>query len=207
MTRIETLEDVAEGVAWLAARDPGMARIAQTLPLPPLRRRPPGYAALLQIITGQQVSTASAAAIWARLEDAGLTEPNEVLKGGEEALRSCGLSRPKIRYALAIAERAPDFAALARQPGEEVIAALIALPGIGRWSAEIYALSALGHGDVLPAGDLALQEATRLLYGLDARPGEADLRARGLLWSPWRSIAARQLWSWYRAETKREGLQ
>ncbi|KAA2317384.1 DNA-3-methyladenine glycosylase 2 family protein [Pseudooceanicola sediminis] len=196
---------LGEGVAWLAAHDAGMARIAAMLPLPPLRRRPEGFATLLHAITGQQVSTASAAAIWARVEGAGLITPEAVLTAGEAGLRAVGLSRPKIRYALAIAASGTDFDALATLPDEDVISSLVALPGIGRWSAEIYATTALGRADILPAGDLALQEAARLLYRLDARPGELAFRAMGQAWSPWRGVAARMLWSFYRAEKNREG--
>ncbi|WP_010139861.1 DNA-3-methyladenine glycosylase family protein [Oceanicola sp. S124] len=201
---LDDIDTLARGAAWLAATDPGLARIAT--PLPPLRRRAPGFATLLQAIIGQQVSTASAAAIWARLEGAGLTAPAPVAAAGEEGLRACGLSRPKIRYALALAGAGTDFDALADLPDEEVIARLVALPGIGRWTAEIYATVALGRADVIPAGDLALQEATRLLYGLSERPSEAALRDRALAWSPWRGVAARLLWAHYAVEKKREGV-
>ncbi|QPM89894.1 DNA-3-methyladenine glycosylase family protein [Pseudooceanicola algae] len=205
--RILTDEAVlAEGMTWLAARDAGMARIAATLPPPPLRRRAEGFATLLQAITGQQVSTASAAAIWGRVEQAGLTTPQAVMTAGEEGLRAIGFSRPKIRYALALAEAEMDFPALAALPDDSVLARLTALPGIGRWTAEIYATTALGRADILPAGDLALQEATRLLYGLQDRPAEAALRARGTAWSPWRGVAARMLWAWYGAEKRREAM-
>ncbi|NIZ10812.1 DNA-3-methyladenine glycosylase [Pseudooceanicola sp. HF7] len=197
---------LARGRDWLAEHDAGLRRVAQGLPLPPLRRRPEGYATLLQAIVGQQVSTAAAAAIWSRLESAGLITPQAVLASGEEGLRAAGLSRPKIRYALGIAGSGMDFAALAQLGDQQVIAELTALPGIGLWTAEIYATTALGRADILPAGDLALQEATRLLYGLNDRPAEAALRERALLWSPWRGVAARMLWSYYRAEKQREGI-
>lgn len=206
LTLLEDKAILGQGVAWLAARDDGMARIATDLPLPPLRRKPQGFASLLNTVTGQQVSTASAAAIWGRIEGAGLVTPEAVLAAGEEGLRAVGLSRPKIRYALAIAASGMDFAGLAALPDDEVIARLVALPGIGRWSAEIYATTALGRADILPAGDLALQEAARLLYRLDARPTELAFRAMGQAWSPWRGVAARLLWSFYRAEKNKEGL-
>ncbi|WP_193083580.1 DNA-3-methyladenine glycosylase family protein [Pseudooceanicola spongiae] len=206
MILLESEAVLAQGVAWLADHDAGMAQIAASLPLPPLRRKPQGFASLLNAITGQQVSTASAAAIWGRIEAAGLITPEAVLLAGEDGLRAVGLSRPKIRYALAIAASGLDFASLADLPDEEVIARLVALPGIGRWSAEIYATTALGRPDILPAGDLALQEAARLLYRLDARPKELAFRAMGQAWSPWRGVAARLLWSFYRAETNKEGL-
>ncbi|MBC7477867.1 MAG: DNA-3-methyladenine glycosylase 2 family protein, partial [Pseudorhodobacter sp.] len=87
-----------------------------------------------------------------------------------------------------------------------VVAALVAVPGIGRWTAEIYAMFALGRADVFAPGDLALQEAARLLFELDKRPSEKELRAMSLAWSPWRSVAARILWAYYRVAKSREGI-
>ena len=204
MTRlIDTVEDIAEGAAALAALDPAFARLAKLTP--PLRRRPAGFATLFQAIVGQQVSTASAAAIWARVEAGGLTTPAAVLDAGEEGLRAAGLSRPKIRYALALAGAEPAYEAHPDMPEAAVIADLIRIPGIGLWTAEIYALSALGRADVFPAGDLALQEAARILYDLEARPDERTLRAMAQRWSPWRAVAARLLWELYRVEKQREG--
>lgn len=200
---IATPGDIAAGIAALAAHDPGMARIAHLAP--PLRRRPPGFATLLQAIVGQQVSTASAAAIWARVDGAGLTDPQAVITAGEAGLRAAGLSRPKIRYALALAGAGIDYGALDAAPDDAVIATLTAVPGIGRWTAEIYLLSAMGRPDILPAGDLALQEAARILYHLTDRPDEKALRRMAEDWAPWRAIAARFLWEFYRAEKQREG--
>ncbi|MGI3167959.1 DNA-3-methyladenine glycosylase family protein [Pseudooceanicola sp. C21-150M6] len=204
MSRIDTVEDITRGAHALAAADPAFAPL--TTYVPPLRRRPSGFATLLQAIVGQQVSTASAAAIWARVEAAGLTEPEAVEAAGEAGLRSLGFSRPKIRYALALATARLDFDALDRLEDEAVIASLTALPGIGRWTAEIYALTALGRADVFPAGDLALQEAARILYQLDARPDERELRQMALEWAPWRAVAARLLWEHYRLSKQREGI-
>lgn len=204
MTRlIGTEADIAEGTVALAAIDPAFAALAQLTP--PLRRRPAGYATLLQAIVGQQVSTASAAAIWARVAEAGLTDPQAARTAGVEGLRAVGLSRPKVRYALALADAALDYGAHEKMEDAAVIADLIRVPGIGRWTAEIYALAALGRPDVFPAGDLALQEAARILYDLDARPDERQLRAMAERWSPWRAVAARLLWELYRIEKQREG--
>lgn len=203
---IETPEDVAEGAAWLAARDEGMDRAFARCGVPPLRRRADGFGTLLQAVVGQQVSTASAAAIWARMEAAGLVVSDAVAAASEEELRFVGLSRPKMRYARGIAGAGLDFQALRDLPDAEVLARLVALPGIGPWTAEIYALTALGRADVFPPGDLALQEAARMLYGLEARPNAAELRNMALGWSPWRAVAARLLWAWYRAEKSREGI-
>lgn len=204
---IEGPEDLAEGAAWLVAREPRFGpALAETGPLP-LRRQPGGFAALLDTIMAQQVSVASADAIWRRLQAAGLTEAAAVAAADEAALRACGLSRQKIRYALGLARAGVDFDALARAPDEAVIAALVALPGVGRWTAEIYAMFSLGRADVFAAGDLALQEAARMLFDLPARPDDRALRALAADWSPWRAVAARALWAYYRARKSREGIR
>lgn len=202
--RIDTTQDIAEGAAALANLDPAFAKL--TTLSPPLRRRPAEFATLMQAIVGQQVSTASAAAIWSRVTEAGLDSPDAVIAAGEDGLRAVGLSRPKTRYALALANSGLTFDPADPRPDEEVIADLTRIPGIGRWTAEIYALSALGRADVFPAGDLALQEAARILYDLEARPDERTLRTLAERWSPWRAVAARLLWEFYRAQKQREGM-
>ena len=202
---LDTEADLAEGVAWLRTADP---RLAPALALPlPLRRRPGGYRELLWAITGQQLSTASAAACWARIEAAGFDQPMRVAGASEETLRAAGFSRQKARYARALAAAEIDYPGLAELPDAEVVAILTAVPGIGRWTAEIYLAFSLGRADVLPAGDLALQEAARHLLGYDARPSERDLRAIAAAWSPWRGVAARALWAYYRVVTNREGTR
>lgn len=198
---------VLEGADWLARQDPRFAQaLLATGPLP-LRRREGGFAALLDAIVGQQVSVASATAIWGRLLSAGLTDADAVGAASDEALRACGLSRQKIRYARALAAATLDFDALPVLPNETVIATLVALPGIGRWTAEIYAMFSLGRADVFAPGDLALQEAAKLLFGLEARPTERQLRTMAEAWSPWRAVAARLLWSYYRVAKSREGIK
>ncbi len=198
---------VEEGAKWLAANDPVMRHIlSQTGPLP-LRRSSDGYAALLDAIVGQQVSTASARAIWGRLEAAGLTDPDRVAATSEVDLRALGLSRQKARYARALAEARLDYDALRAAPDAHVLATLTAVTGIGRWTAEIYAMFALGRADVFASGDLALQEAARLAYGLPARPSAKVLAQMAEGWSPWRAVAARALWSYYRVAKAREGIR
>jgi DNA-3-methyladenine glycosylase II len=198
--------DVAEGADWLAARCPRMARaLAQTGPLP-LRRRPDGFAALFHAIVSQQVSVASANAIWARVEDAGLTRPEAVREVGSERLCALGLSRQKVRYAQALADARIDYEVLRSLPDAAVIETLVEVPGIGAWTAEIYAMFSLGRADVFAPGDLALQEAARALYDLAARPTPAGLREMARDWSPWRSVAARLLFAYYRTVRQREGI-
>ena len=203
---IETDAHVAEGAVWLARRCPRMAMaLSRTGPLP-LRRKPDGFSELLSAIVSQQVSLASARAIWARLEAAGMTDVAHVVSATDTELRALGLSRQKARYAQALAQADIDYEALRRLPDEEVIQTLVRVPGVGRWTAEIYAMFNLGRADVFAAGDLALQEAARGLYGLDTRPTERDLRAMAEHWSPWRSVAARLLFAYYRVIKGREGI-
>ena len=204
---IETPACIAEGAAWLATREPRFAAAMRLTGPPPLRRRPHGFDALLDAILGQQVSTASAAAIRARLDAAGLTGEAAVAQAGDDTLRACGLSRQKVRYARALAEARLPYTRLRAAPTEEVIATLTALPGIGRWTAEIYAMFSLGRADVFAPGDLALQESARLLFELPERPTEKALRQMSEDWSPWRAVAARLLWAYYRVAKEREGIR
>ena len=204
---IETPDCVAEGAAWLAARDPRLAAaLDETGPLP-LRRRPDGFAQLLSAIVSQQVSVASANAIWTRMKDAGLTGPRKIKWATDDDLRAAGLSRQKIRYARALADARIDYAALRSTPTDQVVATLVEVPGIGIWTAEIYAMFSLGRADVFAPGDLALQEAARILFDLPDRPKDRALRQMAEDWSPWRSVAARLLWAYYRVAKDREGIR
>ncbi|MBM9593060.1 DNA-3-methyladenine glycosylase family protein [Roseitranquillus sediminis] len=204
---IETPACVAEGAAWLAAAEPRFARaLERTGPLP-LRRRQDGFRPLLSAIVSQQVSVAAADAIWARLETARLTGPRAIVVASDEELRACGLSRQKIRYARALAQARLPYRSLRDASDEEVVAALVEVPGIGRWTAEIYAMFSLGRADVFAPADLALQEAARLLFELEARPTERELREMAAPWSPWRAVAARLLWAYYRVAKEREGIR
>lgn len=203
---IETDADVAEGAAWLAAREPRFAWALEQTGQLPLRRRSGGFPAMLQAICGQQLSVASAAAVWDKLNAAGLTELGPVQQADFDDLRACGLSRPKIRYVQALADAGIDYPALATMPEEQAIATLTAVKGIGLWTAEIYLKFAIGRADVIAAGDLALQEAARVLFDLPDRPTDKELRALAEPWSPWRSVAARILWAYYRVAKRREGI-
>ena len=204
---IETDADVAEGAAHLAAREPRFAAaLALTGPLP-LRRRADGFETLFSAIVSQQVSTAAATAIWNRLAALGATDPAGLLAATDEALRAAGLSRQKVAYGRAIAAGGLDFAALRALPDEAIVAELTRIKGIGVWTAEIYAMFSLGRADVFAPGDLALQDAAHRLFELDARPTEKALREMSLAWSPWRSVAARLLWAYYRHVNQREGVR
>lgn len=203
---IETEEDIAEGCAWLSAREPRFADAIALAGRPPLRRRPGGFDALLRAICSQQLSVKAADAVWARLAAMGAERPGVLLAATDDALRAAGLSRQKIAYARALAEADLDYAALARMPEEEAVATLTAVKGVGVWTAEIYLKFAVGRADVFAGGDLGLQEGARLLLGLLERPGEKRLRALAEPWSPWRAVAARILWSYYGHLKRREGV-
>jgi DNA-3-methyladenine glycosylase II len=204
---IKTPDCVAEGAQWLSETCPKMAHAIRLSGPLPLRRKPDGFAELLSAIVSQQVSVASANAIWGRMKAAKLTGPRKVLWASDDDLRAVGLSRQKVRYAKALAEARIDYAALRDAPTEQVIATLIEVPGIGVWTAEIYAMFSLGRADVFAPGDLALQEAARVLYDLPERPKEKVLREMSEAWSPWRSVAARALWAYYRVVKERDGVR
>ena len=203
---IETQACVAEGAQYLAARCERMAAALEAVGEVPLRRRDDGFGALLSAIVSQQVSVASAAAIWGRLEAAGLVDVASVRAARDEDLRGCGLSRPKVRYARALAQAEVHYGALRVASDAQVVAELTQVAGIGRWTAEVYAMLSLGRADVFAAGDLALQEAARMLYGLEVRPSEAELRRMAQDWAPWRAVAARLLWAYFRVAKQREGI-
>ena len=174
---------IAEGLDWLCARQPGFAAARDVAGSVPLRLLPDGFGALVDAIVSQQVSVASARAIHARLQAAGLVEAAAIAQASDEDLRGCGLSRPKMRYLRALADADLPFESLRALPDEEVIAALVALPGVGRWTAEVYAMLSLGRADVFAPGDLALQEAARGIFALEARPAERALREMAAAWS------------------------
>jgi DNA-3-methyladenine glycosylase II len=208
---IACADSLGEGVAALQALDP------KTIPLlleiggpPPLRRREPGFAGLAAIIVSQQVSVASAAAIFGRVEARfrPLTA-KAVLAADESDLRACGLSGPKLR-ALVSAARAVadglDLIGLAALPAPEAHRALVAVKGVGPWTADIFLLFCLGHPDAFPAGDLAMQEAAKLALGLKTRPDAAKLEKLAERWRPLRGVAARMLWAYYQAVKTRAGV-
>jgi len=198
--RVQTLK---RGLAALAAADPALARAVDEAGPPAFDLRPEGFETLVRAIVAQQVSAASARAIFARLCEAvqPLT-PAQFLAAGPDVIRACGFSRPKIGYATALAERILDgrlpIEGLRDMDDAAVTAALTAVPGIGAWSAEVYMIFAMGRPDVWPAGDLALQTAQQRLHGLDARPKPKASRELAEAWAPWRSAAAVTLWHYYR---------
>ena len=198
--------DLARGAAHLAAVCPVWARVLPDLGPLALRRRADGFGALMGAIVSQQISTAAAASISARLAAAGLDGPKAILAADDAGLRACGLSGQKVRYLRTLAGAGIDFEALRGMPDEEVVATLTALPGIGRWTAEMYLIFALGRADAFAPDDLALQESARLMYALPERPKGRALAELARPWAPWRAVAARGLWAYYHAAKGREGV-
>lgn len=204
---IETDACVAEGADWLRRADPRFVPALDACCPLPLRRKPDGFGELLSAIVSQQVSVASAASIWGKLQAAGMVTPDALRATDEESLRALGLSRQKAAYARALAEAGIDFDRLREMETQQVIATLVSVKGIGAWTAEIYAMFSLGRADVFAPGDLALQESARILFDLPERPKERALRQMAETWSPWRSVAARALWAYYRVAKDREGIR
>lgn len=200
-----TEQRLAEGLAAIAAVDSDFARALAEAGTPPLRRREPGFATLLRAIVGQQLSASAAATIWSRIEAAVTPlEPATLLVFGEEELRGLGLSRQKIAYARGLADDVlcgrVALEHLADREDEAAIAELVKLKGIGRWTAEIYLLFALGRPDAFPADDLALTVAAQRMKRLRERPSGKALRELAEAWRPWRGAAAHFLWHYYRFE-------
>ncbi len=201
--RIRSHADVARGLKCLVAREARFEKALAVIDNVPLRLRPQGFEALVSILVHQQVSLASAAAIWARVE-AGLKPlaPETVLDLSDDDLKGVGLSRPKVRYLRALAEAVAggqlDLDALATADEPTVRKRLTSITGIGDWTADIYLLQCLGHADIWPAKDIGLQASVQALFELENRPTADELIDLAEPWRPWRAVAARLLWSYYR---------
>jgi DNA-3-methyladenine glycosylase II len=198
----DVFADTSAACGSLARKDKTLARALDAIGEPYIRRRPGGFEALFRIIVEQQVSVQSAQAIWARcLKNVEPLAPSRVLALGEDGLRACGLSGPKIRYVLALAEaverRAFDPGAVADMDDAEAAAALTALKGIGPWTAAIYLLFCEGRIDIWPPGDVALLGAYKAARLRGPMPDMAAFDAKAAKWRPWRGVAAHILWTYY----------
>lgn len=192
------------GLHALLELDPKLKPLLALSGRPPLRKRAPGFPGLAGIIVSQQVSTASAASIWARITgEFPALAPAHILESNDARLKALGLSAPKIRTLRATADAVVSGAlpldTLHRLEAEEAVEALTAVKGIGPWTADIYLLFCLGHSDAFPAGDLALQEAARVGFRMRARPDAAKLEKLARRWRPYRGVAAKLLWAYYGA--------
>lgn len=195
---IPTDAELEAGRLALARLDPLMAKAHAEVRPSTWVVRERGFKGLVRQIIGQQVSVAAADSIRRKMiEGLGMLTPEAILAADDVQLRGYGLSGQKIRYVRAIAEAAELFERLDSMSDEEAIAALIAIKGVGRWTAETYLMFSEGRLDFFPAGDIALQEGYRLLVGWDARPSEKVLYTRAETWKPYRGIAALLLWGYY----------
>lgn len=202
---IETDDDIKAGIKALRLKCPVVRHMHDRTGLPPLRRRASGFEGLARIVVGQQLSVASAAAIWSRTEQVLVPfQPSVLLDIPDATLRSAGLSAGKVRTLQAIARAVVvdglDLDGFADSDDGEVHAALTAISGIGPWTADVYLMFCLGRADAFAPGDLALQVALQMATGMDARPTAKDLAAFAESWRPWRSVAARLLWAYYKVE-------
>jgi DNA-3-methyladenine glycosylase II len=210
MTKSTRPYDLVRDLKRLKSLSPHFSRALKSHGYPAPRVMAPGFATLVRIILGQQVSTHSAAAMWAKLTAAcdSHVRPACIVKLGPDGLRSLGFSGQKARYVLGLAEAAAsgelDFAALARAPDDEVRTILTAHKGIGQWTADIYLMFGLGRGDIWPAADIGLHAGIQILHGLEKRPNAEEASALAEAWRPYRSSAAVLLWHYYGANRRIE---
>lgn len=200
-----TEQDLRRAADQLATLDPDLAPLVERFGAPPLWAREPGFATLVHIILEQQVSLKAAGTMFKRLDAAlaGVT-PTTVLQCGQDGLRALGLTRQKARYCHELARRVVDgeltLDNLHKRPEQEGRKALLAVPGLGPWSVDVYYLMALRQPDIWPQGDLALASALQDVKGLPAPPSREQQQELAAPWSPWRAVAARLLWAHYLAE-------
>jgi len=199
-----TQASLATGARWLAQRDPDLGAVVYRLGVPPMWGRNPGFPALVQIILEQQVSLASAEAVYRRLKrHLGALTPAAVHAAQVGGLRDLGLTRQKAAYCHGLAARildgSLDLTAVSRGSDEAGGRVLLAVPGLGQWSVDIYYLMALRRPDIWPQGDLALAAALREIKRLDALPTRGEQQVLAADWAPWRSVAARIAWAHYLA--------
>jgi DNA-3-methyladenine glycosylase II len=202
MKPIRNQDDFDEALKALLSDSPELHQITSQLEKITPKLHPPGFAGLVKIVIAQQVSTTSAEAVHMRLKHAiGDIGPNNFLEAGEEAWIKAGLTRAKQAtlkgLATAIIYGELDLVELSKQPAEDAVKTITAYKGIGPWTAEVYLLMCVGHPDIFPAGDLALQEAIKLAQKLETRPDEAKTREIATEWTPYRGIAANIFWTYY----------
>ena len=208
---LETQSDLEEAVHKLVRQDKRLRPVFEITGMPALRQREPGFAGLAHIICGQQVSTASAAAIWGRVSKAfDPFDHHAIRKARTDRLGRLGLSGAKIKtlklLAREIAEERLNLDVLANEDADAAHNTLTSHHGIGPWTADVYLLFCLGHGDAWPAGDIAVQEAVKVGLGLKERPTAKQMAPLAEPWRPLRGAAAHLWWSYYRVLKKRDGV-
>ena len=203
---IDNQAQIALSLDALVKLEPKFSKVRELVGTPKLRNRTDGFLALFKIIVSQQLSTASADAIWTRLQTHGVSSPSELLRKDDAHLRSLGLSQTKISYCKGLAESRIDYSTLAKCSDTEILTILTNIRGIGEWTAQIYCMFCLGRADLFACGDLALQEAIRDLYKLPQRPSIKETALISKEWSPYRTVAALILWNYYnKIRNRQEG--
>lgn len=208
---LNTQADLDNAIRALVKQDPRLRPILERAGMPALRQREPGFAGLAAIVCGQQLSTASAAAIWGRVSAAFDPFHHDALRRARaDRLGRLGLSAAKIKtlksLARELAAERLNLDVLAEEDADAAHATLTRLHGIGPWTADVYLLFCLGHGDAWPAGDLAVQEAIRIGLGLKTRPTEKQMAPLAEPWRPLRGAAAHLWWAYYKALKARDGV-
>lgn len=208
---LDSQADLEEAIHALLKLDPRLQPVFAVAGMPALRRREPGFVGLAHIVCGQQLSTASASAIWTRLAKAfDPLDPDALRRARADRLGRLGLSAAKIKtlknLAREIAAERLNLDVLASEDADAAHHTLVSLHGIGPWTADVYLLFCLGHGDAWPAGDLAVQEAVKIGLGLKKRPNLKEMASIAEPWRPMRGAVAHLWWSYYRAIKKREGV-
>jgi DNA-3-methyladenine glycosylase II len=203
--------DLDDAVHALVKQDPRLRPILERTGMPALRQREPGFAGLAAIVTGQQVSTASAAAIWGRVSAAFDPFDHDALrKARADRLGRLGLSGAKIKtlknLARELAAERLNLEVLAEEDADAAHNTLTRLHGIGPWTADVYLLFCLGHGDAWPAGDVAIQEAIKVGLGLQTRPTAKQMAPLAEPWRPLRGAAAHLWWAYYKVLKARDGV-
>jgi DNA-3-methyladenine glycosylase II len=211
LVHLSSQSDLEDAVHTLVKQDKRLRPIFELTGMPALRQREPGFAGLAHIICGQQLSTASAAAIWARISAAfDPFDHHAIRKARPDRLGRLGLSAAKIKtlklLARELAEERLNLDVLANEDADTAHNTLTSHHGIGPWTADVYLLFCLGHGDAWPAGDLAVQEAIKIGLGLKERPTAKQMAPLAEPWRPLRGAAAHLWWSYYRVLKKREGV-
>ena len=202
---INSKKDLEEGIRFLSYHDPALSSVIDRDKIS-LTKRSIGFSALLKTIVSQQLSTSAASKIWQRIVDSNLDTQENIHRVEDKQLLGLGLSRQKCSYARALAEANIDYMLLGKLDSNQVIKQLIEIKGIGQWSAQIYCMFSLARGNIFPSGDLALQEAIRLLLKLDSRPNIKEVDEISERWAPWKTIAALVLWGFYSKQRKKEGV-
>ena len=202
---INSKKDLEEAIGFLSHHDPTLSSVIDRDKIS-LTKRSIGFSALLKTIVSQQLSTSAASKIWQRIVDSNLDTQESIHQVKDEQLLSLGLSRQKCSYARALAEANVDYMSLGKLDSNLVIKKLIEIKGIGQWSAQIYCMFSLARGNIFPSGDLALQEAIRILLRLESRPNIKEVDEISERWDPWKTIAALVLWSFYSKQRKKDGV-